>query len=316
MKSAGWVLAVLTILIPIQLLGCGRPPEVSEIEVNTVSPTARIDAASATPSRMNEIDVTRTPKGTVQETDTPSPAVTLTPSLTPTATATFTPLPTLDPISAQNRVLELLRSNGDCSFPCWWGLIPGITSWEETKHLLSPFAESIWPNRDTASIYQIKFSVPEAINKYGFLNVNFDLDENRGIKLISAGKEYPLNEFLTDYGQPDQIYIWAISAYTLSPEARYTIALYYEGQGILVAYDGSAEKAETLQICPSSINQDNTYFWLWDPARETSFEEVWDSDLIFNPIDDVTNISVLEFFERYRQSENLNQCFEMPDPDL
>jgi hypothetical protein len=61
---------------------------------------------------------------------TPTPTLTspkVTPSLTPTviSLATPTPQPTLSADKAKELVFGLLKNNGDCRLPCFWGLTPG-----------------------------------------------------------------------------------------------------------------------------------------------------------------------------------------------
>lgn len=73
-----------------------------------------------------------------------------TPTKTPTITATVTiepmptPLPTLNSREASLAVQKLLLENGNCQLPCWWGIVPGKTSWENTRKFLSPFASSFF----------------------------------------------------------------------------------------------------------------------------------------------------------------------------
>ena len=51
-----------------------------------------------------------------------------------------TPSPTLLPDEAVSAIKELLRTNGMCEFPCWWGFTPGRSNILEVKSLLLPMA--------------------------------------------------------------------------------------------------------------------------------------------------------------------------------
>ena len=86
--------------------------------------------------------VASTPVSTLTPT---KPLLTLTristPTLTPllTNTPTSKPTPTrFPPEQAELMVLDLLENNGGCLLPCWWGIVPGQTTWEEAHDLLMP----------------------------------------------------------------------------------------------------------------------------------------------------------------------------------
>ena len=59
------------------------------------------------------------------------PSKTPTPTLTPTITVTWVP-PTLNDYSIQT----LIDTNGNCELPCWWGLVPGVTTKEQSLSFL------------------------------------------------------------------------------------------------------------------------------------------------------------------------------------
>jgi hypothetical protein len=55
-----------------------------------------------------------------------SPTVLISP--TPTLAPTPTPVPALPVDQAEAKVIELLRDNGNCHLPCFWGFTPGHSS--------------------------------------------------------------------------------------------------------------------------------------------------------------------------------------------
>jgi hypothetical protein len=54
--------------------------------------------------------------------------------LTPSPTS----YPRLSREEAKPRIIEMLQTNAGCRLPCWWGITPGKTHWEEVHALLSP----------------------------------------------------------------------------------------------------------------------------------------------------------------------------------
>ena len=76
----------------------------------------------------------------INTTPTMSTEVTLTFASHGMPTSTKTILPTLEPTQAILLVEDLLVNNAGCKLPCWWGIIPGTTEWNEAKQFLQTFA--------------------------------------------------------------------------------------------------------------------------------------------------------------------------------
>ncbi|MEW6094279.1 MAG: hypothetical protein AB1531_09970 [Chloroflexota bacterium] len=93
------------------------------------------------------------PTATITSTYTPSMMPSLTPSVTstPTLAITWTPLPTLSDFKAEAQLLEWLQGTQDCRLPCWAGITPGVTTWEEAKQILGRVVISshltVWSHR-------------------------------------------------------------------------------------------------------------------------------------------------------------------------
>ena len=92
---------------------------------------------------------------TVIPTGTPELAnIALTPTIeipvlpTPTITLTKTPEPTSEITSTPNHIrakfMKLYSTNGNCSLPCWWGIIPGKTTLNEVHQLFAEYPEFIF----------------------------------------------------------------------------------------------------------------------------------------------------------------------------
>jgi hypothetical protein len=86
--------------------------------------------------------------------NTPAPTATLTRAATSTSTITLeplatsdfsqTPLPTLSSENSSRTVQVLMETNGGCRLPCWWGILPGKTSWQSAEKYLSSITTSIY----------------------------------------------------------------------------------------------------------------------------------------------------------------------------
>jgi hypothetical protein len=122
----------LTILLVIFLsFGCvqHQPPY----------PPAMTLTASIAPVRQLHLPQTASPTTTrLLLTHTPPPTLTLTPVATPTLrfSPTSTQLPKLTLEQQKQQMSMLLRTNGNCSSPCVWGIIPGQTTLAEARNFL------------------------------------------------------------------------------------------------------------------------------------------------------------------------------------
>ena len=85
---------------------------------------------------------TMTPRPTITRTSIPTLTATFTPTLQPTTTytPTLTSLPTLQANEAIKKAKELLETNNRCTLPCFWGITPGITTWDYTNSFLQTFS--------------------------------------------------------------------------------------------------------------------------------------------------------------------------------
>ena len=63
---------------------------------------------------------------------TQTPTLAATPSVTFPSPPLWTPLPTLSPIDAEERLRTWIQGTFECLLPCWGGITPGLTSWQET----------------------------------------------------------------------------------------------------------------------------------------------------------------------------------------
>ncbi|HWQ46500.1 MAG TPA: hypothetical protein VN376_06510 [Longilinea sp.] len=76
-----------------------------------------------------------------------TPTETTSPSITPSVTAYITPAVTPDPdqpvLAAMARIDELNMTNGGCTYPCFWGITPGVTTLAEARSIIEPIVYSV-----------------------------------------------------------------------------------------------------------------------------------------------------------------------------
>ncbi|OQY27323.1 MAG: hypothetical protein B6I38_10230 [Anaerolineaceae bacterium 4572_5.1] len=271
-----------------------------------ILPTTQKILPSSTPSLTQSLEPTRTP------------------TLTPIPSITPTPLPTLPPEEARELVLTLMETNGGCKLPCWWGqIIPGKTRWEDAKAFLQSFASEIgfYGYDGDVSLYGVDFVVPKAVRYFELLEVSINVREGI-VDKIFIGQTYPITDLLIDYGEPTEIWIYALDPGTTLLEGRFTVVLFWEKRGIMAVYSGAIETSNPFHICMDGLDP---ALWLWDSSITRTIEDVG-GDLLFGsspyhqrefyPLEDVTSIDISSFYQTYVVPENASQCFEVSDPDL
>ncbi len=254
---------------------------------------------------------------------------------TPTTPAPrSTPAPTLTDDEEQTLVLDLLKENGGCRLPCWWGFTPGKTSWQIAESFFVSQGKKIGKYRDSQTTdYTIYFHIPlhgSQINQ-DYYTVNGDtidvitiraVPPIRNDKLVYGDAQftndwrpYTLPRMLADYGQPQQIFLRTFSD-TPTGWLPFNLLLFYPEQGIFVSYYGPAEKSEeTLRAC---LDQTDIRLWLWSPEHTMSLERLVNmgsspiGDLSgFRSLEEATGMSVEQFYQSFVQP-NHKTCLETP----
>ena len=211
----------------------------------------------------------------------------------------------------------MLANNAGCRLPCWWGIVPGQTSWQEAKQFLKTFIPEIEQGGSGGGItnFDLHFAVDEGdIGGYYVIYVV----KNGTITDISAfppvtEKSFLLHQVLTTYGQPAEV---VIQTFPNTPIGYlpFWLILYYPEQGIYAFYEYHAQKQGNVLLgCPQPIGPE---LYLWDPAEQMSLDRInafvlgeplWTP----RPLADVTDFDLKGFYETFRQGSNTT-CLETP----
>lgn len=244
-------------------------------------------------------------------------SLTVIPRLTPSV-PTWTPRPTLSPESAQALIIELLSNNGGCRFPCWWGITPGVTTWQEARNFLETMSPRIIVLRQ--NLYGITYkNLPQSVSN-GAVGATIFVTQDV-VESIRTDIYYPLEQILQKYDRPNEIWVF-VDRQTINREIPFTIALFYQDQGFLVVYEGTADKENKVWICSDRIGGDQLAWFLWNPSLQMSFAEVGKKALLFvdepserpfRLLQDASNLDVESFYQTYVHPDNSDSCFEFFD---
>jgi hypothetical protein len=252
---------------------------------------------------------------------------TITPSKTPKPTSTIKP--TIPFEEARATSVELVKTNGGCKFPCWMGITPGKSSWEETQAYLSDFA--------VLSGKEVSLKLSKNTNTTTIVGNIFIRDGivDR-IVAYQSYSIYPVKRILVDYGQPEDIRLSVEGNYgALGKIGYFKLILFYSSQGIMVEIPGKTNKDKIVNVCLDenhvqrySDSKSITNWLLWDPKANITFEEAGeDLGIIgghgegfrivaedFYPLAELSDLDINSFYKRFGGNENLDPCFVAQDP--
>ena len=116
---------------------------------------------------------------------------------------------------ARHHAEELIRNNANCTLPCWWGIVPGKTSWSPAQSLLYQFDQKIYERTaDRSEPFKAEALIPvrKEIFSIGRLSHIYTIDHGI-VQMIDVypGEvpEYNLASVMTKYGKPEEIWVYA-----------------------------------------------------------------------------------------------------------
>jgi hypothetical protein len=259
-----------------------------------------------------------------------------TPTYTTTYTPTSTPFVPLSPEQQQQRhdaIVALLETNGGCKLPCWWGVTPGITAWDEAYQILSD--EGIFFYRRENSTYG-EF-IDNLFMSNGIVQTEFHISSNNGIvKLIRIRSVFESStsnnspefktmwtnltpEKLIDYlGRPTQVELRTTNNPGEGPISSIgqVLYLFYEDQGALFEYYSVNNLQSANTICPTFEEGGSLVNLIVvilkspnDGSPLGNYDEAYNHNMNLS-IEDAAGISLEEFYDLFHQSGK-PKCFNL-----
>jgi hypothetical protein len=270
----------------------------------------------------------------------PSPTLTLTafptrtpfPTLTPSPTRM--PTPTLPPtltVDERNAYLnELLETNGGCELPCFWGIIPGETTWEDANRLLSYLGGSVYAiHQGDGTLYQDEFqnwqddfTIPiEIFVRHGivdFINIQLVVFQESP-RFEQYRQKYSLQSLMSTYGLPSRAWMILTTGEVDPPSTLYVLWLFYDQRGILFWYAGNAAKVDsTYRACPNQLIDEGPVRFIAMLQSSTNDRLLEEISLFAGGIipihysfEEATGLDFEEFYEQVVQGDE-TACFSTP----
>jgi hypothetical protein len=232
--------------------------------------------------------------------ETPSPK----PMLEPTWTLPAT-LPAPDGFSKIN---EFLETNGGCRFPCWWGITPGETSWEDARNIVFPLAGlQILDGQSSSGAFlaglMMRYEMGEG-QETGFeqsYTIKDGIVEAIKIKFPNKIPTPKLKDVLTDYGIPDEVYLGGTYNKRLGWQS-FWLFLHYNKQRIFIEYDRGIQPLqppdELMPICFPEIDYAELHVWGPDYSFSSTLDLIIQEH---NPTYHLEKISIMTTEEFYKK---------------
>lgn len=225
-----------------------------------------------------------------------------------------------------------MKTNMGCELPCWWGITPGKTTWEEmvdtfVKHGigLSAEGELTLRNGDEKS-YEDLLSITFQRERDVISGIDvFVADFHRLAQpnYRNLWQKYALDQVLLRDGVPTQVQLeLTVGAPCWSPGTRtyYDLWLTYQDRGLSVRYPGELIRDnQGWYVCPAASNQSQGLeIRLRSPKHSTtavSLAGEEDAPFRFSgTLQDLTHVSPQQFYEIFSQLPPA-QCLLVNDPN-
>ena len=273
--------SLLTLFIILNIIGCTPATPL-------ITPTQEIK-----PSTSINLPWTATPSLTA----TLKPTKTVNPS--PSSTLTATMVNTLVPELAKETIQPLLSKPLNCEEPCFWGIIPGKTSFDEAKKFFSHLGYIPFVGKDKYSgrdFYTIIVNNNEGeLNAYVTLfpenNLVMNIEVTPDITQTIAGIHsnwiaYSPETLIKQFGKPSRVDI----ALDYGPNFVMIIIIYFEEQRLIAFYSGYnmiPDRPRSPILCPTTVPFDKVSLYMGENPPNPPLEGM--------PLEKATSLTIDQF---------------------
>lgn len=251
-----------------------------------------------------------------------------------------TPQPTLTRIEQESYIKELLKTNGGCNLPCWWGIKPGETSWREAELFLrylgttiketklesgAPYYGALLnPKIPEFSLGFVVHERQEGILDTIFVGGNHGSTQNQR-DFEAFWEPYSPKEIVRKYKIPSRVLLRASGAGGPGNfgSKGYILWIFYDELGFVIRYDGKVADLPVYHICPElkvgADDIDRIGMTLQYPDNPLPLE--WGDGILtislspglppILPIQEAARISLENFYKLLAQNDE-PACFDTP----
>jgi len=238
---------------------------------------------------------------------------------------TFTPGPTLTATETNDLINRINSPDGICSLPCWAGITPGKSHWNDVFSFLDSFSKIRKHSLSQPKGYTLFVSTSETSIDDEIWFATIYLDENSIVEFLNGnGIRISISELLTKYGKPDEIRLFILGVLPEDKIEEFSLLIIYREMGFFLVFESETTNQPMLDICPP-LAKIGSNFWTWNVANANAFTTIntkksyssyWDSWEEYKEISIATNgrITVDSFFDTYSVPDSDNLCFQVQSP--
>lgn len=268
------------------------------------------------------LDNTQTPKFTPTNSEkTIRASPTAPPTHQPTPTATLTPPATLEPEQAEAAIKKLLQEP-ECPAPCFWGIIPGQTTFEDATSIFNHLGLQLEQTntRDNKEFYEGGYEFADGLSvavvlgiqdeRVTKVNVYIDPETPEDPTTPREWSAYSLETLISKYGTPSKVEIFGSTSH--EPEAElnlaYGLIMYFDAVDLIIQYYSAYDyvtidpTTDLVRVCPLTDQFQSVRIW---PGKNPEHPP-----LPAMPLEEITSMTLEEFSE-LMTGEADNACFDL-----
>ncbi len=275
-----------------------------------------IGCTQATPSIIPTQEIKTSSTINTRATITPSQIATpiSTKSVSPSPSTTLTPtmVDTLEPELAQETIQPLFGEPLNCEEPCFWGIIPGKTSFNEAKNIFSHLGYIPFVGKDQYTgrdFYTITINNNEGeLNSYVTLfpenNIVKNIEITPDITQTVAGTHrswiaYSPETLIKQFGKPSKVGI----ALDYGPNFAMAMIMYFDEPQLIAFYGGYnmvPDRPNNPLLCPSTAPFDKVTLYMGENPPNPPLEGM--------PLEKATSLTI-DQFTQLMMSDPQKACF-------
>lgn len=264
----------------------------------------------------------KSPQPLSSSTQTPKPILTL--------------LPTIDKLSRQKTIESLLYSNAGCKLPCFWGITPGIATWDEVVRVVAPLGAKI----ESGSPINLRYDaivIPAMQDAYSAeigTGFQFQFTTQNILHWIRIHSQtvtkkdefshlwlyYSPQKIIQTFGKPSRVLLSSLPTLIGTREiSSYTLWFMYDQDGVKIRYNGVVPFAPIYHFCPRiEKDEDIMDIDIYIQSKEDHTPLEQNDDMFFQlrtppykvlTFEEATGKTLDDFFTIFSQSEE-QACFD------
>jgi len=228
---------------------------------------------------------------------------------TPLPTVTLTPPNTLESVHITETLQPLIKEPMNCAVPCFWGIIPGETSFADARMFFSklgfvPFEKSYEENGFYTIFYNSGSGHDSRVTLHIRNNVVASIVVSPDIPKPKEGSQrewiaYSPETLIKRYGSPSRVE-FTVSA---TPIIGINMIMYFDAYDLIVHYSGY--NMTPNRFCPSTVPFDFVRLWIGqNPPDTPSFDTV--------PLEKATSLTI-DQFTQLMMGDSKTACFSVTE---